>query len=62
MLRKLLLEALFSMGGRGDINSLYEYMKERVPSLTMGELENLVNEVLADEEVVRKGDELLVND
>jgi len=61
-LRKLLLEALFSMGGRGDLNSLYEYMKERVPSLTMGELESVVNEVVNEEQVVRRGNELFVND
>ena len=62
-MRKLLLEALFSMGGKGDINSVYEYMKERLPELTRGELENLVNEVVSEGgEVVKKGDELIVND
>ncbi len=62
-MKKLLLEALLSLGGKGDLESVYEYMKERAPSLTKGELENLIKDMVYEEgKVVQRGNELLLND
>ncbi|HIH90228.1 hypothetical protein [Ignicoccus hospitalis] len=63
MKKNLLLEALLSLDGKADVKSVYEYVKAREPNITQKEFEEMLKEALSSgDKIIRKGDELLIDD
>ncbi len=56
---KLLIEALLSHNGKAEIDNVVEYMKERSPKVTRGDVEDLAER---SSRVIRVGNTLYLND
>jgi hypothetical protein len=59
MRRNLLKEAILSFGGSANIESIYNYMREREPKIEKEEIERMIER---DPDYVKVGDKVLYLD